>query len=123
MNEVKHTPGPWTFETVKTQSGICHKIGPFPWKNGKQNHACIYVDYASAGPIERELRANARLIVAAPDLLEALEDLKRELILSDVDLDYIESHFRPWLNKAESAVAKARDYLFSPMPVIAKATQ
>lgn len=73
MNEVKHTPGPWTFETVQTQSGICHKIGPFPWKNGKQNHACIYVDYASTGDIEKELAANARLMVAAPEMLEALE--------------------------------------------------
>ena len=39
-------------------------------------------------------------------LLEALKDLKRELVLSDVDLDYMESHFRPWLNKAEQVIEK-----------------
>ncbi|AWP85756.1 hypothetical protein L504_3683 [Bordetella bronchiseptica F2] len=54
-----------------------------------------------------DLFANARLVAAAPELLEALEDLKSELVLSDVDPDYIESHFRPSLNKAAAAIAKA----------------
>ena len=75
----KHTPGPWTLETVQTSCGICHKIGPFPWKDGKQNHACIYADYPGTGPIEKELLANARLIAAAPDLLEACEKAKKLL--------------------------------------------
>jgi hypothetical protein len=66
---VKHTKGPWSLETVKTSDGLCHKIGPFPWKDDRQNHACIYVKYPGAGPIEEELLANARLIAAAPDLL------------------------------------------------------
>jgi hypothetical protein len=39
-------------------------------------------------------------------LLEALKDLKRELVLSDVDLDYMESHFWPWLSKAEQVIEK-----------------
>lgn len=30
----KHTPGPWSLETVRTQSGICHKVGPFPARRG-----------------------------------------------------------------------------------------
>lgn len=70
----KHTQGPWTLETVQTSCGICHKIGPFPWKDGKQNHACIYADYPGTGPIEKELLANARLIAAAPDLLKACSE-------------------------------------------------
>jgi hypothetical protein len=76
---LKHTPGPWKFETVLTSVGHCHKIGPFPWKHDKQNHACIYVNYPNhdgRGLFEDELAANARLIAAAPDLLEALKDLK-----------------------------------------------
>jgi hypothetical protein len=69
-----HTPGPWTLVTVKSSSGICHKIGPFPWKEDKQNHACIYVDYPNGamGPAEAELKANAVLMTAAPELLAAL---------------------------------------------------
>lgn len=72
----KHTPGPWTLETVQTSCGICHKIGPFPWRDGEPNHACIYVDnrhHANAN----ELLANARLIAAAPTLLKALSALVR----------------------------------------------
>lgn len=103
-----HTPGPWTLETVQTSVGWCHKVGPFPWRDGKQNHACVYDDYASGHFGTPELIANARLIAAAPELLEALERLKCEIILSDVDMDYIESHFRPWLSKADAAIAKAK---------------
>ena len=67
----KWTPGPWTMETVRTSVGVCFKVGPFPWKNGKLNHACIYADYP--GPQEHATaEANAKLIAAAPDLAEAL---------------------------------------------------
>lgn len=93
----KFTPGPWTLETVQTQCGICHKIGPFPWKDGKQNSACIYVDYASNGIIEKELEANARLIAAAPDLLSALEAV---IAIADRDTDV-------FIN-ARAIIAKAR---------------
>lgn len=75
----KHTPGPWKFETVKTVCGICHKVGPFPGKrqDDKPRHACLYADYPSNGnPADDELEANARLISAAPELLEALVLIK-----------------------------------------------
>lgn len=74
-NESQPTPGPWKLETVRTSSGICHKIGPFPWRPHQQNYACVYVDYPGNGPVEAELLANARLIAAAPSLLKALENL------------------------------------------------
>lgn len=74
----KHTPGPWDMHTAPTQIGSCHKIGPFP--SGRSvggSHACIYADGIRIGvddqiPMAVELRANARLISAAPDLLTAL---------------------------------------------------
>lgn len=100
----KHTPGPWLLEDRTV----------YALNERGQNRFSASVQDAHAPAYE--LIANARLMSAAPDLLDALECLKRELILSDVDMGYIESHFRPWLNKAESAVAKARGYLFSPMP-------
>lgn len=74
-----HTPAPWTLSTLRTTSGMCHQIGPFPWREGHPNHACIYVDgqYHSdrMTDIQRELEANARLISAAPDLLAALQHI------------------------------------------------
>jgi len=74
----KHTPGPWTLETVKTQVGHCHKIGPFPGSCGRDvGYACVYVDGQHAPDArtgkEAELLANAKLIAAAPDLLQACQ--------------------------------------------------
>lgn len=81
----KHTSGPWKLETVKTQVGLCHKIGPFPSKGAhKETYACVYAndvhgydgDHCAVG---NELLANARLIAAAPDLLLALIQLTNEI--------------------------------------------
>lgn len=76
MSETRYTPGPWTLETVPTSCGVCHKVGPFPGKRegDKPRHACLYANYPSTwNPADNELFANARLIAAAPDLLEALQ--------------------------------------------------
>ncbi len=78
----KHTPGPWVLDTIPTSVGICHRIGPFPPRRPDDEtvrHACLYADYPSAhNPADEELKANARLIAAAPDLLAALELVIRE---------------------------------------------
>ena len=99
----KHTPGPWTLNTVRTSSGLCHKVGPFPWKDGKQNYACIYDDYPGYGDGTPELIANSHIIAAAPDLLKALEELltRAELELADPD-DVHEVYI------ARIAIAKAK---------------
>lgn len=103
----KHTPGPWILETVRTQSGLCHKVGPFPAKREDlpSRHACLYADYpSSCNPADQELEANARLIAAAPELLEALE----------ASLDYIERHTYggtdglALIDKTRAAIAKAK---------------
>ncbi|AYZ71308.1 hypothetical protein EGY09_15350 [Stenotrophomonas maltophilia] len=66
-------------ESVDTSVGSCHKIGPFPSAGVRSEvHACVYADRLRLGlddgnPIAAELLANARLIAAAPELLEALE--------------------------------------------------
>lgn len=92
----KHTPGPWTIQTVRTSSGICHKVGPFPWKEGLMNHACIYADYPGQGAAEAELLANANLIAAAPDLIEALRG-----VVAVADRKTIE------FDRARAAIARA----------------
>ncbi len=82
------TPGPWTLLTVPTSIGSCHKIGPFPNGSRTATFACVYADGIRKGiddelPAARELFANARLMAAAPDLLEALlncaEVMQRDL--------------------------------------------
>lgn len=104
-----HTPGPWSIETVPTSCGICHKVGPFPGKrpDGKPRHACLYADYPSkSNPADDELAANARLIAAAPDLLESLilmvrtHDEPAETLLQ-------ETREQQWIAKARAAIAKA----------------
>jgi hypothetical protein len=68
----KHTPGPWAWANVPTSCGVCFKIGPLYVERGTESHACIYADYP--GKMALELgEANARLIAAAPELLEALK--------------------------------------------------
>lgn len=53
----KHTPGPWSNDGTEVGTGILHEI-----KIAK----CCLVGYD-------ETRANARLIAAAPEMLELLE--------------------------------------------------
>lgn len=69
---------------------------------------------------ENVAQENARLTKQRDELLESLEDLKREIILSDVDMDYIESHFRYWLDKASIAIDKAKGGAVNHFPDVAK---
>ncbi len=93
---------------------------PGPWFEHREGFSTVYVEarigggmiqeVAACGPTaagQEQQAANARLISAAPELLEALQDLKREIILSDVDMAYIARHFQKWLDNAEKAISKA----------------
>ena len=87
-----HTPGPWTFNgrTVrgphpKDPEGRTRIVAEAIWDRG------TYVDDAEA---------NARLIAAAPELLEALEAL-----VLDESKEYIPT--RLW-DAARAAIAKAK---------------
>ena len=78
----KHTPGPWRVG------------GRGEYLNQLNIEPCIGVAYGH----DVELIANARLIAAAPDLLEALEALIEDQ--RDASL--------PVLAKARAAIAKAK---------------
>lgn len=64
MADAKHTPGPWSFRLVKVQRevfSVAHGFGgPVAYVHG-QNVS------------EAESIANARLVAAAPELLEAAD--------------------------------------------------
>lgn len=89
----KHTPGPWTVRkdaikfliTAKDNSGIAHTSG-----------------------LHYDSEANARLIAAAPELLEALIELKAQL-LAHVKFD-VKRHYSLMVADAAAgtALAKAR---------------
>ncbi len=108
----KHTPGPWTVETVKTSIGVCHKVGPFPGSCGKPvGSACVYEDgmalWRVIDELDTELLANARLMAAAPDMLAALKFGHRKLLTyGRVYPDDKELH-KTLIPMWEAAIAKA----------------
>ena len=68
-----HTPGPWRFEFYKNDSDeYCHRVvGSYIDKNGWPDIVCDNEPYYPHQVSE----ADARLIAAAPDLLEALKKI------------------------------------------------
>lgn len=93
--EVKHTPGPWTAH--RTPSGFSI--------SGVRLLALLPVT-ASSKKIVGQQPANAHLIAAAPELLEALEGL-----LADISeyqaINNLSGEKNYWQVKARTAIAKA----------------
>jgi len=92
---ITHTPGPWTLHeyhghvTLKGQCGhdaIINTMG----------HSCSNPD------LYDEEQANARLVAAAPELLEALKRVMDALAYEGVDED-----FEAQYAEGEAAIAKA----------------
>mgnify|MGYP003479592475 FL=1 len=107
MADVKHTPGPWTsypcnlerYSRVITANGAMVQIA----YTGLNHHdqvamtKSVYGDRRTYGPGE-ETTANARLISAAPDLLEAL-------IAAEQALEHAGSHLHA--DRCREVIAKA----------------
>ena len=89
--EAKHTPGPWSY---RDDSGYCAQI------DGSNGAVICCFD-------QDPHDADARLITAAPELLEALKDainrIKSSLKLLNCDDEFIDRE----IAKARSAIAKA----------------
>lgn len=89
----KHTPGPWASNKYTTSVSVplkaidCERIG----------FSIVFVN----GHREKEAVANARLIAAAPDLLEALKEI--------ADTDPVDAALDPQraVRIARAAIAKA----------------
>lgn len=80
--ETKHTPGPWTAEWCRPDKAKGHTFEPRCWISG------ITPEYGSVrladipDPVDDNAEANARLIAAAPDMLE--EAKKNDAIFLDL---------------------------------------
>jgi len=75
MKTVEHTPGPWSVAPIREQFGTEYCI-QFTTPDGDKGMIVYSMPKgASNCEVGAELTANARLIAAAPDLLEACEAL------------------------------------------------
>ena len=97
MADVKHTPGPWRVDEGGTEMGGKFSI----------NTASQYVAETIGGFEDGVQEANAMLIAAAPDLLEALIAMESEK--SDyMTRNYLGDPAKEHTNKmARAAIAKA----------------
>ena len=95
----KHTKGPWA--VVEHDHAICIQTeSPSKTKYGAYRYAAIGgFDRNDRAQLE-EARANARLIAAAPELLEALTDCVEHM-------HWTQPQGEAALKKAKAAIAKA----------------
>lgn len=106
MSKSQHTPGPWRATDLDQHPGIENhdesvSIVIFGYRKGlDSNH---YDDSGVRGKTRKEAIANAHLIAAAPDLLEALEN-----VLSEIFIWESEHGLHPYAIKARAAIAKAK---------------
>jgi hypothetical protein len=93
MTNTKHTPGPWNRNIPPaTKYATIY--------SGRNTHIA-YVTNSLNELSGEEVEANMNLIVAAPDLLEALETL--------INAPVCKVENKPLWRKAAEAIAKARD--------------
>lgn len=108
MSNSKATPGPWEVHKTKRGCGILHplinKEGEYKGKLGGY-HVVIQERQLSPEGIETKLEeSNARLIAAAPELLEACKiGASAEFQQRLVD----DKEFRSMQDKIHQAIAKA----------------
>lgn len=99
MKEAKHTPGPWQTDRNNVHSGQIATV-----------HHCLNNDWVEIwspdafAETEEMQEANARLIAAAPELLDALEDLVSFMNLAPELANY---DIEVELEDARAAIAKA----------------
>lgn len=74
MTDAKHTPGPWTADLDAYPIMITSELETWPLVDDGVEVGRTGVFVANTGLN----KANARLIAAAPDLLEALQECLRE---------------------------------------------
>ena len=108
--KVRHTPGPWACRYTARQDG---NGGGYRWtihnamaSDLGDGQAIATIGYGTAETKE----ANARLIAAAPDLLEVAHQAKRLMLEIEANMDNglpDDSEERELFDNARAAIAKA----------------
>ena len=91
----KHTPGPWDVYVPDDLDGKTYGI------DGADGSAVVYFGFDRTEGI-RDI-ANARLIAAAPELLEALQTVKKMMDQEPVDFAIIDEVIHQAITKATGA--------------------
>lgn len=102
----KHTPGPWVAVGTDPAEGgnwFWIKAQPAPVMRGFTKE----IGVVNGSQDDPEQQANARLIAAAPELLEALRDLLLHAYITDVDPADVDEEDRARESRARAAIAKA----------------
>ena len=105
---MSHTPGPWQTDQAEHDA---------PYQDirihaGKGSICCVWIDDAPLHDYNAEQRANARLIAAAPDLLEALRVFVSCSLPVSTEIDdrghrWTEAYLDQALPIARAAIARA----------------
>lgn len=102
----KHTPGPWTLDLGNIGVDMKNNVGvDAPDHGGIAQVVWVMDDDANEGKNTPTCEANARLIAAAPDLLEALK-----LCEGNISSLLASTHPRvygEWLDFVRATIAKA----------------
>lgn len=97
--KTKFTPGPWSSPENKSQYSNVRDL----FNGNGQRFATIQFGSPSREVTEDEIEANARLIAAAPEMYEALENILRLSIFKAHGTAYDQEQ----VEKARAALAKA----------------
>lgn len=104
MGEQKHTPGPWSVEENVRAGGVVH-LAVTNRSAGDDWMPCSISPQARARPIDY---ANARLIAAAPALLEACKAAEGVLTEPGImDVDQWKAWSRKTVDQLRAAIASA----------------
>ena len=104
------TPAPWKAEKHDNFRNVGHKNGAFKIVAG-ETLICMFPWARTTGQMSEESEANARLIAAAPELLEALEDIVqsyKSLVRDEFDGTSLVERFLKKSDKAMAVIAKAK---------------
>ena len=105
MNKTTHTPGPWNI----TYNGTYGPYVDAPYNDksgyGAASHDVGIETDSICAPRGPNAKANAQLIAAAPDLLDALEKLRAAWVRTDSGQSLAMAHA---MKKANSAIASAK---------------